>query len=550
MKKKTLSLSLMLLVGAASLSGCSASINPLEIDGKDVLFSVNGTNVYAEDILGFEENSSAFYSFLKTSAGKVAVYDAVEKTIVQQNYPVTDDIRESVDASEMADWDEKVQEYVDTYGVTSRKAESTLLEEAGFESRDELYESYLLKRQKEKLWEQFDSDFTQPYVVNRKDTTKTLIEQYVENAAPMIVKHILVKVGDSNVRTQAAITETEADNLGTVLQRLAKLDDGRNSFSSIASEESEDGSAVNGGNLGIMDTYTSFVSEFKLGLYVAEAINNKDNADYNLKVLGINEDVKDMLFGTNGVFKNYAVESVSIASLGDDLVNKADDLAEDKQLDVNGKPLAKSDYDVQKYPRNEIFNEYFNFPGIKYIKDAQGNVLKDENKNPIVMVRSNYGIHFLSITWSALDHTGTTNEDAQVADNVQYLMYGKKASDVKLDKTYVKDAKYNVGYATASDGEDARENEVEGRIQNYIKGGYGSLSVNEKLYDFEVFNYYFNKSKITYSSKVVENALADYMSLITKYTEANIEVQVENTWDAYVKKIEASYEMHDLYYKD
>lgn len=560
MKKKTLSLSLMLLVGAACLSGCSGSVtSPLKENGKDVLFSIGAgeskVNVYADDILGFDSNESV-YTFLKTDAGKKAVYDAVEKAVVQAEVKVTDEIRESVDSSEMADWDEKIADYVETYGVTSRKAEQTLLEEAGFETRDELYNSYILARQKEKLWEKFESDMTQPYITVGSKNNDSLIEKYVDNTAPMVVKHILVKVADSAVRTQASITESEADKLGTVLQRLSKTspkETGRNSFATIASEESEDSSASKGGNLGIMDTYTSFVNEFKLGLYVSEAVRNKDVTGYNKSVLGITGDVEEALFGANGVYKNYSIRTVALDTIANDLVEKSDDLAVADQLDSNGKPLKKSEYDAQKYPRNKIFNEYLNFPGVSYLKAkaTDTDYLKDENGNPIVMVRSEFGIHFLSITWSSLDHN-KLEEGALVKNNVQYLMYGKKGKEITdKDSTktiYWTDEKYNVGYASKTEGQNARESEIEGRITNYVKGGYGSNSVNEQLYNFQVFKYYLEQSEIEVPNTTIKSAINEYMSLIEEYTKENIAISVENTWESYIQKINSSYEMHDLYY--
>lgn len=554
MKKKTLSLSLMLLVGAACLSGCSSSVtSPLKENGKDVLFSIGAgeekVNVYADDILGFDSTES-IHTFLKTDSGKKAVYDAVEKAVIQAKIEPSEQIKESVESSEMADWDEKIADYVETYGVTSRKAEQTLLEEAGFETREELFDSYVLARQKEKLWEKFEEDMTQPYVTVENTGDTTLIERYVENAAPMVVKHILVKVADSAVRTQATITEAEADNLGTVLQRLSKTgpqETGRNSFATIASEESEDSSASKGGNLGIMDTYTSFVNEFKLGLYVSEAVRNKDVAGYNDDVLGITGDIEEALFGANGVYKNYTIRTVVLDTIATELIEKSDDLAIDQQKDVNGNPLKKSEYDAQKYPRNKIFNEYLNFPGISYLKAkaTDADYLKDENGNPIVMVRSEFGIHFLSITWSSLDHN-KLEDGAFVKNNVQYLMYGSKAS--KITNTYWKDEKYNVGYTSKTEGQNAREDEVEGRISNYVKGGYGSNSVNEKLYDFQVFKYFLEQSEIEIPNTTIKTAINEYMSLIEEYTKENIAISVENTWDSYIQKINSSYEMHDLYY--
>ena len=547
MNKKTLSLSLMVLLGATCLSSC-ADIKTKKEDGKDVLFSVGGQNVYAEDILGFDDTTS-IYTFLKTDAGKKAVYNAVEKAVVQANYPVTDDIIQSVESSEMVEWDEKVKEYVESYGVTTRKAEQTLLEEAGFEDKDELYDSYVLARQKEKLWEEFEDEVTQPLVTSAKNDS--LLEEYVSNTAPMIVKHILVKTNDSNVRTKSTITEDQADKLGTVLSRLKVSNSdttGRNSFVNIASEDSDDTSSKNGGNLGIMDTYTSFVSEFKLGLYVAEAKRYYDAGETkNLKVLGINEEIKERLFGADGVYANYNIRTVALDTLGEELIEKADDLAEDKQKEG----LNKDEYDVQLYPRNQLFNEYLNFPGVSYLKanSTDTDYIKDENGNPVVMVRSSYGIHFLSVTWSALDHDtiSSTDETVKVKDNVQYFMFGKKA-DVKLETKYTTDNRYNVGYANNSDGEEAREDEIESRVSNYIKGGYGSISANANLYDFRVFQYYLEKANIEIENKTLKSAIDDYMNLTINYAEDSIALEQEKTWDSYIKKINSSYEMHDLYY--
>ena len=549
MNKKTLSLSLMVLLGATCLSSC-ADIKTKKEDGKDVLFSVGGQNVYAEDILGFDDTTS-IYTFLKTDAGKKAVYNAVEKAVVQANYPVTDDIIQSVESSEMADWDEQVKQYVESYGVTTRKAEQTLLEEAGFEDKDELYDSYVLARQKEKLWEEFEDEVTQPLVTS--DKNDSLLEEYVSNTAPMIVKHILVKTSDSNVRTKSTITEDQADKLGTVLNRLKVSNTdttGRNSFVNIASEDSDDTSSKNGGNLGIMDTYTSFVSEFKLGLYVAEAKRYHDaNQTKDLEVLGINDEIENRLFGAEGIYKNYNIRTVSLDTLGDDLIEKADDLAEEEQKKLG--LTKKEEYDVQLFPRNELFNEYLNFPGVSYLKakSTDTDYIKDENGNPIVMVRSSYGIHFLSVTWNSLDHDTITSTDAtvKVKDNVQYFMYGKKA-DVKLETKYTTDTKYNIGYANDTDGEEARESEIESRVSNYIKGGFGGMSANTSLYDFRVFQFYLEKANIEIENQTLKSAIDDYMNLTIEYAKDSIALEQEKTWDSYIKKINSSYEMHDLYY--
>ena len=38
------------------------------------------------------------------------------------------------------------------------------------------------------------------------------------------------------------------------------------------------------------------------------------------------------------------------------------------------------------------------------------------------------------------------------------------------------------------------------------------------------------------------------MNLTIDYTKDNIALEQEKAWDSYIKKINSSYEMHDLYY--
>lgn len=594
MRKTALSLSLLFALLASCMVGCG-DVKSKKVDGKEVLFKVGETNIFVEDILGFDSTENV-YDFLSTTEGAEAVYEAVYKALAQKNVEITSAIDAAVE-ERLEDWDDEVASYASTNGVTTRNAEKAKLETLGFETREELEASYYLDEQKEELASKFKSDHIEPSLTAADGST--LLEQYVKETSPMIVKHVLVKISDSNgLHSKAAITSTEVDKLTVVMQRLGLGEASRNTFKNVAIEESDDSTSTYGGNLGIMDTYTSFVQEFKLGLYVSELVQNKDNASYDANnTFGAN-DFEEELFGADGIYPNHTVESINLAVVGSVLAYVHEDEAIDEQK-ANGHNK-KAEYDAQLYPRNIIFNKYFNYPGIKYIKldlpestsadltavkaeikallqevyphatsatlDAKTNevvssdffqqllsadqkvnsdkIVVDGAGNPIVIAKSQYGFHFLSITWSALDYEAATGSVPSNA--VKYFMYGKNASS--LSGTYVKDSEFNFGYSTTTVGQNTRKSEIEGRVTNFAKGGFESISPEDSLYEYEIFNYYLGISEIDIPNEKLEKAVTDYIDLQVSYKAAKIDEAQHNSWEGYIESIKANQEIRDLLY--
>ncbi len=593
MRKTALSLSLLFALLAGCMVGCN-DVKSKKVDGKEVLFTVGDTNIFADDILGFEDQK-ATYDFLGTDEGVKAVYEAVYKALAQKNVEITSSIEAAV-KEKMDDWDTAVATYASENGVTTRNAEKTKLDELGMADRNELEQSYYLEEQKDELASKFKSDHTEPKTDSANGST--LLEKYVKNTSPMIVKHILAKVADNKgLTSKATTTSAEVDKISIVMQRLALGKASRNKFKNIALEESEDGSATNGGHLGIMDTYTSFVKEFKLGLYVSEMIQNHTNADYDKEdTLGMKDYAADLFTGTNAIYPGYeaGVKTIDVASIASVLAYTYEDEAKDEQIAAGN--TDKADYDAELYPRNVIFNKYFNYPGIQYMKINTSNpvtvrtnienVLKevypsdtaikiaakadaviasnfyqqlsvtsnqntnasgyvvDENSNPVVVAKSEFGIHFLSITWSSLDTAAATGTNAP--DSVKYFMYGTNASG--LTNTYVTTSSYNFGYSTETVAKNTRKTEIETRITTYAKGGFESLSASDELYDYEIFNYYLGTSGVTIPNASLEKAVKDYIEMQTSYKLAKIDEAQSNSWADYIESIRANQEMHDLLY--
>jgi hypothetical protein len=453
MKKRLLPLSLMFLVTTAFASGCSKNDSDVKnkvVDGKSVLFSLNGVNYFVDELISTDVTD--YDSFFQTETGAQALYTAVEDALIQQvatSFSTT--IKNSILAQveiKMEEWNDAVEGYATTNGVSKRTAERLLLEQQGFDTPDQLELSYKVAEQRKEVLKQF-KDLSEPALVNTSDDT--LLEKYVTNAAPMIVKHVLVKVANSaNVYAKGTLTENEASKLGTVCNQLAVKSATYQApgytpnaynfdFADIAIAYSEDGSASVGGNLGIVDTYTSFVNEFKYGLYATQIAQQSEPAATLYKTkLGVSTNLEEDLFGTNGIYAEGKFNAISVGDVCSVLMN-------DYQATGNQLPgVDEADYDAQLFPRNIAYNKYFNFPGVQFLTTDsaavadnklyspltdKANLVLDAAGNPIVVVKSTYGIHFISVTYDSLAQlnvfanrpNGGVQENVSAA--VKYFMY-------------------------------------------------------------------------------------------------------------------------------
>ena len=224
MKKSTISLSLLLLVGASCLTSCNKSaVKPMNDNGKSVLFTIDNKHFYADDLLSGDSN----FDFLENEEGRKLLYTEIEKAIIKSKVNETENIKNAVDIK-MEEWKEQVKSFAQENGLTERLAEQSMLTEKGFETRDELRESYVYEEQKNQYIKDFQSSHLQPKIKEGKyeqadfDKDTSLLKKYVLNTNPMVMKHILVKVSSTdNVFNQAEITPEESDKLGTVVKRLA-----------------------------------------------------------------------------------------------------------------------------------------------------------------------------------------------------------------------------------------------------------------------------------------------------------------------------------------
>ena len=544
MKRKTLSA--ILLTTALVASGCGSSVKTKTEDGKYVLFTIDGTNYYVDDLLGADSDKLGL-SFLDTTTGVQAAYTAIWNAVVQAAQPVTTTIQNSADLA-YEEWeDNTVATYVTQYGVTTKQAIAALLEKEGYDSTAEKKAALLLAEQKTALTKSFKKNKIEPSLSSL--TGESVLEQYISNANPMIVNHILIKIASSNnVYSKATLTVDESEKLGTVCNKLALSKNSSNKFSVLAAKHSDDGSYANGGSLGVMDSYTNYVNEFKYGVYTAEAVLNHSSSNFRASLYGLSDESSSLLFGNSGIYSNYSVGKISVNEVCSTLVNKSEDIGAQEE--------GAEDEDANLYVRNIYFNKYFNTPAVQFLTYTDGasetdyptadrslnsdNIVTDESGNPILVVRSSYGIHFITVSYDAALKSA--------AQNATYFSYLNTSSDITADNNYVKNASY-LGYDSLSDAQTARSTEIADRVLNYIESGYVSLTASENYLNYQMFDTYLASTGLVIPNTTIKNAVLNYVSNLQSALSDTIEVYENENWLDYVYQLQYDADMRSYLYK-
>ncbi len=476
MKKIAKNLTLALTVfSSVALSSCSIKEKEdfvLDYSYTDPTSNTKTTKeISAQDILDR-------YITRQGSSSAKAYYDTIYEVALRQEFTsgkfkdrysyiknqVETSIKEEKDKANSNDvtWESYLTDTLgytdDTMSTSEKEHELYLDKEVEFmkeEASDKFYESF-------KQWNP-DKDTASEEDINNYNMVYGE-NGYIKTKLPYHVRDILIKVdADADNYTTGEITSTNAKDLYDLISELTKSKVGTNTYSDIASKYSDDTTSggVTSDNLAygeqLMDLDTSFINEFKLGIYTYDSLFNDDTKDNELKdKFLMPEDVKENLTNLGVRFIPYeAVE----------LLNEYKDVEKYKDT-TTGQELIVNEGLTKYYPRNIIFNKYFNSHNISFIVnekvdssdpsnsytltdtgvevksdiDSNGNykysnteyfasgtseanhfvyfeslgksVLCDEKGNPIIVTRSetsNAGIHFVVIEKSALENQETAD---------------------------------------------------------------------------------------------------------------------------------------------
>jgi len=430
---------------ALALVGCSkdlvadkqGNIVTVTIDGNPVKISAGGM----------------FDDYLTTPAGLKDYYDAVYQVVVRALFAKDEQSAKRTEIYDKAALRVKeVKENAKNAAKNGGKYDDELkkiLETHKVETVKELEEKFAYEEMQIKLKEQFFDGGSGAWVQNAMEelivgerdadgklvldeNNKPVYEGYLNNKIPYHVRHLLVKVGAEHGKfVDGKISKDDANKLSSVITALVEQQD---TFGLLANRFSEDeGSAKQFGDLGIMSRSTGFVNEFKLGVYAYDALYNQDPS--------LTVDDKEKL-----KIPSDAQTSLTTLGLGEIPYGAALKLAEVRDIEKSDAGKEVNEGDSLFFPRNILFNKYFNkhnisvitpndvnegdevgtpnatFEALKGFQDVPElggkKVLTDEKGNVILVVRagaagSYEGVHFIVIERSAIQETvnGVTLKD-------------------------------------------------------------------------------------------------------------------------------------------
>jgi hypothetical protein len=416
-----------------------------------------------------------------------------------------------------------------TNGTNYNDELETLFESYNVEDLEELKDYFAYRTMKQEVEDRFFDDNKASFLVGND-----FGPGYLNERLPYHVKHILVKVSAAGADLyNGRISEAEAKKLFAVANRLAIQQNGE-TFGEVAREMSEDGSKEQFGDLGIMSKATGFVNEFKLGVYAYDAVFNQ-NAEVVSKADALN-------------VPEAAVEYFDELGLGTIPFHAFVSLNEFANVtkDQNGNPV--NDNDSLYFPRNVIFNQYFNrhnisvitpesrgggdyiYSGFQNVAELGGQrVLTDENDRVILVVRagtgsgeSGYqGIHFIVVERSALVdiQNGVTLENYYTTEIPGTPNYPK--ADGQDLVTFVN---FNV---TTTANYKTRAETVKNEIRNF-----------DRFFNFRMLEQLIDEQDVTFIDETLEANVLRYMDVTRRSAAFDQELQETNTWNSYIEFLE------------
>lgn len=372
-RKKSICLAIAAL-SAVSLSGCSSVTSNSE--GYILTYTYNGKelSISTREIIdrylneNRNDHAAAFYNALNEVVIRRAFEEggplASFKSTVDNN--ATNDVNNAKDEADESgtSWSDYLDGQITDDSLTTEEKE----------------QEFFLKKQYERMQttveEQYFENFSD-YQKDSNDSTADLQDEYnllygtngyIQNKVPYHIRHILVQVDASQDYgySRGHISSDDAHQIYQVVTTLANATeengpsfaDTANLYTDDTGNKDSNTGTLNGGEY-IMDSSTSFVNEFKLGIYTYDLLLSdngyESDTNYQTKLdnLHIPESVKDTLtdFGVSWIPYEVILELERVKD----------------QTTANG--VTVNDNDEDYYPRNIYFNKYFQNRNVAFITD-------------------------------------------------------------------------------------------------------------------------------------------------------------------------------------
>jgi len=584
MKKSKLSLCLASsFVAALSLAACNS------VSAKDdAVVTIKNYDGTTTDIL-----TDAAYSRYKTETDGVSkFYNAILEALIRYEYAnpksairtnevewpkaikTVDEIKS--EAENNVQNDKNTADQNAKTNDTSYETEwEAILKSHNCEDEAELLEYYIYQLEKE--------DITDKYFLEHKDST--LLTEWIgvtddgEDAGgdakgvfPYHIRHVLTSISGGNTDFYSGtITSAEAKNLSDTMKALG---DKEYSFAKVAESFSGDsGSAAKGGDVGIMGTTTSFVNEFKLGIYAYDALfspNRDDDASSVIEEgLGItNTYTFDLGNGEVGIKTAWTdgqkgINNGEITTVPFGAFTMIGELA---KVEKDEKNKLVNDGNEHYYPRNVLYNYYLNFHnpfvitkqgiddeygwerdftaeenekyGSKFVEvDLKGQglteVLTDGEGHVIVGCRSEHGIHFMIMEKSIYEYSEGGNGSNKTSLEDYYTSLTTNDSDYPHDADDNPKDTY-VSYQSDIASQNTRASEIKSAVKSF-----------DSTYDYRLFQYILDiegPDKIIIKDEALEEAIYDYISRTRESNWDNAEKTLHEAWRSYTELVALQFE--------
>ena len=408
---------------------------------------------------------------------------------------------------------------------------------------------------------------------------------YINKKVPYHVRDILIKVdADASDYTRGEISSTNAQDIYDLLNELVRSNTTTNTYGDIARRMSDD--TASAATLGehLMDLDTSFINEFKLGVYTYDALINEtviDNETNRARIeqFTMPQNVEQELSHVGVTYIPY--EAAFLLNQYKNTESVIDP--------TTGQELSVNEGNADYYPRNIIFNKYFNSHNVSFITnmkvdssdptndytytdtgatvktdiDADGNyklntepyfaegtseanhfreipgleypVLCDEKGNPILVSRSetsNAGIHFVVIEKSALE---TTTDDTPL--NAYYAPLTPITQNGVDPSTG--DKYYNPDFPTDDNGNQITtyvNNSLTLSVEGYnervstLKDKYESYTSTQK--DFQLFQWV-TEGNFKAANQSIQDKIDQYIEYSMLNVDATNEQKLIDSWNDY-----------------
>ncbi len=425
MKNSKLSFGLVTsFIASMALSACGAKVTK------------NSENIV--DFKGYGEESLAvsieeiYEDYMQSSSGISKYYDQVMEVLIRnafqkdkagnsslsgikKNYnQIVNEAKDNVKGAKNT-----AKQNAETNGTAYKTEWQAILSEKGVKDEEELLQHYIYTLEKEQIedwyFEQHKDELRREYLglwsssKEGAEAAGTAVASKASSRYPYHIRHILIKNEDgASDYVRGTITAEKAKLLSNTVELLAQ---GTMTFGEVALLKSEDSSNTSYGDVGLMTNAISgeklsMVNEFQLGIYAYDAMFKNDGKNTNIdNALGLNTKINDVQTAKTAIGGHIVeIPYSAFKELGD----VAD-------LETNyATGLLIEDGKSALYPRNLLWNRFFNFHGIFVITNSA---------RP-------YEANGIESTDGKFDYNEGKDEDAET-----HVYYAGQDDYVKYDKT-------------------------------------------------------------------------------------------------------------------